>query len=97
MIDKRLWFYKDNSELCKKHREAYEKSLNCNHAVKVHSKMYYYKGYEVSASEERIAKYRWGYVKVSYYPEDMEVCNSKAEAMMNIDGIIEFENNNKEE
>ena len=74
-----IWFYKFNDEIALKHREAYEKSLKSNHAVKVHSGSYYYKGYEIQWGEGRAKDYQWSFRKVSFYPEDNEFCKTKAE------------------
>jgi hypothetical protein len=45
--DLTLWFNRNDDEISVMHRKAYEKSLKCSHAVKVHSGSYYYRGFEI--------------------------------------------------
>lgn len=79
-----IWFYMDNEKICILHRTAYEKSLKCDHAVKVHDGEYYYKGYQISKDGGR--DYPWNYGR----PDEIshEAAQTKKEAMETINFII---------
>jgi hypothetical protein len=85
----RVWFYKRNDAVAHAHRAAYEKSLNCNHAVKVHSGQYYYKGFEVSKDGGRECP--WNYCKVGADDFFREAAETKKLALEYIDCIIKDE------
>lgn len=82
-----MWFNLGNSHLHIMHRKAYEKSLKCNHAVKVVSGSYYYKGFEIEKSGG--TEYPWNYRKPS--ETECECVPTKADAMMCIDEILKDE------
>lgn len=82
-----IWFNLGNSDLHIMHRKAYEKSLKCNHAVKVVSGSYYYKGFEIEKSGGD--KYPWNYRHPS--ETECESVQTKADAMMCIDEILKDE------
>ena len=86
-MSKEIWFNTSNSELHVMHRKAYEKSLKCNHAVKVTSGSYYYKGFEIEKTGGN--EYPWNYRKPS--ETECEVAQSKAIAMLEIDEILKGE------
>ena len=93
-IEKRtngVWFYRDDSDLSIRHRTAYEKSLTSNHAVRVRSGMYYYKGYEVEWHEEGAKDYQWSYGEVGGHWSDVEFVKTKAECLKDIDSNIEWD------
>ena len=69
------------------HREAYEKSLKSNHAVKVHSSEYYYRGFEIS--KDGGAECPWNYGRPEEH--DHESAASKREAMEFIDSFLSDE------
>lgn len=79
-----IWFYMSNGEICRIHRAAYEKSLKCDHAVKVHEGSYYYKGYQISKDGGR--DYPWNYGR----PDEIshEAAVTKKEAMETIDYML---------
>lgn len=91
------WFYRFQDARALRHREAYEKSLQSDHPIRVRGGMYYYKGYEINWGEERHKDYQWGYTLVSEWPTDWEFCRTKAECVADIEGIIEYENRKSKE
>lgn len=80
------WFYTDNTEICLKHRKAYEKSLKSKNAVKVISGVYYYRGFEIS--KDGGSEYPWNYNKPENSDFDREAATTKKEAMAFIDDIL---------
>lgn len=82
------WFYSIDTTLAKMHRIAYEKSLSSNHAVRVYSGTYYYKGYEVDYSVERGKGYQWAYRFVKDQIDNMEFATTKKECLLCIDNEI---------
>ena len=90
----KIWFYDKPFDsrskfLYEAHRKAYEKSLKCDHAVKVHSGTYYYKGYEISNDGGRECP--WNYNKVGASDFDREAAETKKLAMEYIDNILKDE------
>lgn len=79
--DLTIWFNRGDDEISVMHRKAYEKSLKCNHAVKVHRGSYYYKGYELSDCGSR--EYPWNYRKPS--ETGVKSAKTKSLAMAYID------------
>lgn len=86
--DLTIWFNRNDDEISVMHRTAYEKSLKCNHAVKVHSGSYYYRGYEIEKTGG--TECPWNYRKPS--ETECEGVKSKAIAMWNIDNELNDEN-----
>lgn len=82
------WFYSEGTTLAEMHRIAYEKSLSSNHAVRVYSGKYYYRGYEVDYSVERGSGYRWAYRAVKDRMGSMEFATTKKECLLCIDNEI---------
>lgn len=83
-----IWFYKFNDEHAKKHRAAYEKSLNSNHATKVHSGSYYYRGYEIDFDSERQKDCQWKCKLIGGYSEDVSFAGTKVECMKYVDNEL---------
>lgn len=78
------WFDGCNTGVGRIHREAYEKSLKCNSAVKVQNGCYYYKGYEVERTGG--TDYPWNYRLPSEITS--ECAKTKKEALEIIDYIL---------
>ena len=83
--DLTIWFNRNDSELSVMHRKAYEKSLKCGHAIKVHRGSYYYKGYELTDCGSR--EHPWNYRKPS--ETGVESAKTKSLAMAYIDSEVE--------
>lgn len=79
------WFEEKNSEVARTHKKTYEKSLKCNHAVRLFEGEYYYKGFNISKDGGK--EYPWNYGS----PSELEhgSARTKKEAMQNIDYYFE--------
>ena len=86
---KNLWFYRNESNISIKHREAYERSLISKTSIKVHRGTYYYRGYEINFSIERGRNYRWAFMPVDSSLCDAEFMRTKSLCIKAIDALIE--------
>lgn len=81
-----MWFDEAKSEIEKKHKAAYEKSLKSAHAVKVHEGEYYYKGFNISNDGSKY--YPWNYKRPDEIQSESAV--TKREAMLSIDYVLGY-------
>lgn len=79
-----MWFDEMKSDIARKHKEAYKKSLKSDHAVKVHEGEYYYKGFNISNDGSKY--YPWNYKRPDEIQSDC--VKTKKEAMETIDFIL---------
>lgn len=87
-MNKKYWFYNLNNDTSLKYRTAYEKSLNNACSVKVHSGVYFYKGYEINYDREREKGYQWEIDNNKGIESNEGFYSTKRDCMLAVDELI---------